>query len=243
MKRILLMAAAVAGLNSFASAPSLTKRANTDFTVNLNVQDLALGAISGSVSYDKLMNNKVSVVASGYYVVENSTGRDAANAYASNFSQKTPSNLLEQKSGFGLAVAGHYHFNSNQTNGAFAGVKLGLANGKFDSWEVKNKDARLLKNDFEKKDVYSAQRLNPKKEKAEKNGVKYDDQESITVLKATVPVGYQWVASNNLVLTTSVALGVSYNTDADKDKTWEGKDRDSVGFVVEPSFLEVGYKF
>ena len=62
-------------------------------------------------------------------------------------------------------------------------------------------------------------------------------------LKLTVPVGYQWVASNNLVLTTSVALGVSYNTDADKDKTWEGKDRDSVGFVVEPSFLEVGYKF
>ena len=53
MKRIILMAAAVASFNVFGAV---------GVTVQANLQDAVKGVVAGSVSYDNLLNNKVSVV-------------------------------------------------------------------------------------------------------------------------------------------------------------------------------------
>ena len=212
MKRIILMAAAVASFNVFGAV---------GVTVQANLQDAVKGVVAGSVSYDNLLNNKVSVVVDGGYNHGTELGRAVSDSYATAAANYANNERLAK--GFNLGVAGQYYLNSNKENSFFAGAKVSLAKGELRAFTSVTK-----KENVEKEDDKGVKKM----VEEDVTKVTATPRES-TVVRATVPVGYQW-ASEKFVVSSSVEVGARYDVNA-KEKALKPH--------FEANLLSVGMKF
>lgn len=208
------MAAAVASFNVFGAV---------GVTAQLNLQEVARGNADASVSYN--VNNNVSVALSGSYNAGTETGEGVSNRYAETYANYAPYTVDRQVEGFGAGVAGNYFFNSNTESSFFAGAKLSFARGQFATYETEEVkgNEQVADGDKEKKEE--------KKESKIVRNAKNDRE--TTLVRLTAPAGYQWV-SGDLVVSSSVELGASYDVNA-KEKAFRPH--------VEASLLSVGMKF
>ena len=205
MKRILLMACAVVGLNAFAK----TAKSPTQFTLRANAQELLLGNFASELNYN--LDSNISVGVFGNYNPGNNYGTISSLNYAAAAAKVSPFDVVSMERGFGIGASGNYYFESNQSDSAFAGLKVSYESGKVATFTGKDSDAvKKAKEGMkaEAKAEYDGGNLGASSAAFETG----DENKAIdrSFVKVTAPVGYQWVFSNGVNVSTSAELGFRY---------------------------------